>query len=152
MSSRFDPAATERACTTCRVVKPLELFYKASNPRAPYGRDGKCRECQREQRKRWARAYKRRTRLGALGAYSNGDIKCACCGERTLMFLTLDHIGGGGTAHRRSLGTSRQFYMHLKMLGYPLGLRVLCWNCNSGSAVNGGVCPHVSEAAKVGVS
>ena len=28
--------------------------------------------------------------------YSNGDVKCNCCGEREITFLSIDHINGGG--------------------------------------------------------
>lgn len=25
---------------------------------------------------------------------------------------------------------------------YPEGFQLLCWNCNCGRAINGGICPH----------
>jgi hypothetical protein len=33
----------------------------------------------------------------------------------------------------------------LKKRGYPPGYRVLCFNCNRGRYLNGGVCPHEIE-------
>lgn len=60
---------------------------------------------------------------------------CACCGESEPTFLTLDHINGGGNAHRRAIMNGHTvggpaFYAKLKKLGWPAGLQVLCFNCN----------------------
>src|SRR5262245_1011409 len=79
------------------------------------------------------RAYQARLRLAALSHYSGGDVRCACCGEKELVFLVLDHIEGDGKAHRSRLGTyggGLMFYLTLRKEGYPPGLRVLCYNCN----------------------
>lgn len=68
---------------------------------------------------------------------------CWCCGETELAFLTIDHVGGDGAEHRREMGNSKM-YRWLRQNGYPQNgrFRVLCWNCNSGRATNGGICPH----------
>jgi len=70
---------------------------------------------------------------------------CTCCGEKTLEFLTLDHINNDGAAHRKELlGRNvggNVFYKKLRLLGYPPGLQVLCWNCNASKQFFGG-CPH----------
>ena len=69
--------------------------------------------------------------------------RCACCGEATKVFLTIDHIDGGGNAHRKSLkktaGTS--FYFWLRKQGFPEGIQTLCHNCNWAKVWND-VCPH----------
>ena len=70
--------------------------------------------------------------------------RCACCGETEPIFLTMDHIDGGGTAHRESLNSG--LYRWLIKNGFPDGFQVLCYNCNFGKSRNGGICPHkVSE-------
>lgn len=63
------------------------------------------------------------------------------------MFLTLDHIGGSGNDHRKEVGGSigfsgYRFYRAMKKQGFPPTLQILCWNCNAGRHMNGGVCPH----------
>ena len=65
----------------------------------------------------------------ALGGY--GGV-CACCSESRLEFLSLDHINGGGSKHRRALKASGtgNFYLWIKRENFPLGFRVLCHNCN----------------------
>ena len=65
---------------------------------------------------------------------------CACCGERESVFLTIDHITGGGTKHVKSL--AKNFYDWLVVNGFPSGFQTLCYNCNVGKYRNGGTCPH----------
>jgi len=98
----------------------------------------------REEIKLKSREKRARIRLEVLTHYSNGSLKCACCGETTYLFLTLDHIDNNGKAERKRTKTSGgwRFYYCLKRDGYPEGYQVLCWNCNSGRQLNGGVCPH----------
>jgi hypothetical protein len=56
-------------------------------------------------------------------------------------FLTIDHINGGGSQHRKKIGHGH-FYLWLYNHGYPDGYQVLCMNCNFGRYMNYGVCPH----------
>jgi hypothetical protein len=78
-------------------------------------------------------------RLLAFQHYSQGSIRCECCGEVRLPFLTIDHVEGGGSSHRRELNSS--IYKWLKKTGYPSGFRILCYNCNMAYAFLG-FCPH----------
>ena len=93
----------------------------------------------------WNHAYWVRIRLEALNHYSHGELKCACCGEREYKFLCLDHIDGGGTQHRKSLG-SKYILSYLKQAGWPEGYQVLCHNCNMAKGFYG-VCPHKEKSA-----
>lgn len=69
--------------------------------------------------------------------------KCACCDETDIRFLTIDHLNGGGTRHRAELGGGGwKFYSWIQGNKFPKLFRVLCWNCNSGTHFNGGICPH----------
>lgn len=87
-----------------------------------------------------------------LQGLSNGRPACACCPERRLWALTVDHIHGGGNAHRRTVAQTsswRLVWKELKAGDSWEELRdryqVLCATCNQGRRVNGGVCPHVAE-------
>ena len=62
-------------------------------------------------------------------------------GTEYLEFLTLDHIGGGGTAHRKEVGTGDKIYRWLRDNNYPKGFRVMCFNCNY-AVFRYGICPH----------
>jgi hypothetical protein len=102
-----------------------------------------CERCRASQNRR-ALEHVRRLRQRAYEAY--GGPKCACCGETEPLFLCIDHIDGGGNAHRRAITAAGEagggFYQWLKNKGYPPGFQVLCQNCNVGKWRNGGVCPH----------
>ena len=92
-------------------------------------------------KKRWTR----KLRYNTLLHYSNGDLKCACCSVKPLEFLTLDHINGGGTKHRKELGKGgSSVYQWLKNNNYPEGYQVLCFNCNCSIGMLG-YCPHNME-------
>lgn len=89
-------------------------------------------------------------RREAISAYGAG---CRCCGESRINRLTIGHPGNDGGEHRKSTGTEKTFYRHLKKMGYPatpdgFNIEVQCWNCNSGAEANRGVCPH-KESARV---
>jgi hypothetical protein len=83
-------------------------------------------------------------KVEVLTAYSQGPggPRCACCGEGIQKFLTVDHVHGGGERHRRRVGRGSKMYLWLKRHGFPPGHEILCWNCNQGRNINGGVCPH----------
>ena len=87
-----------------------------------------------------ARARRHRERLTQAALTAYGGAVCRCCGEEQTAFLVLDHIGNDGAQQRRSVGDG-PFYQHLKRLGWPPGLQVLCSNCNLGKARKG-TCPH----------
>jgi hypothetical protein len=74
--------------------------------------------------------------------------RCVCCGETIVEFLTVDHINGGGAAHRKALGGRRGWtvYADIVRQGVPKDkFRILCMNCNWATR-KGDECPH--KAAK----
>jgi len=81
-------------------------------------------------------------RAELLRAYGGA---CACCGETTADFLTLDHVNGGGNAHRRLLRAhdNLQVLLHLRAARWPQDgtYRLLCWSCQWGTCQPNG-CPH----------
>ena len=58
--------------------------------------------------------------------------KCSCpnCPEILPFFMSLDHINGGGSKHRKITGTGRTYYKWFVNNNYPEGYRTLCHNCN----------------------
>ena len=114
----------------------------------------KWREENREKHRALSRDWANRTRLErkqkVFSHYSNGSLKCACCGVQGLEFLTVDHIisrkkmeldlqlmnmGYSAKLHGKDL------YYWLEDNDFPSGFQILCWNCNfaKGSL---GECPH----------
>lgn len=69
--------------------------------------------------------------------------KCKCCGEKCSGFLTLDHVNSDGHLDRKGRGGGGQgLYYRLIREKFPKTFQLLCFNCNLGRALNGGVCPH----------
>lgn len=84
----------------------------------------------------------RRLRMDVISKYGS---RCVCCGESEIKFLAMDHIHGGGKAHRKKIGGHIGFYRWLVRNNYPDDFRILCHNCNHGRELNGGICPHEEQ-------
>jgi len=84
---------------------------------------------------------KRAIRKKEVITYYGG--KCECCGIDNITLLSIDHIKGGGNIERKNLHISagQQFYLWLKTNNYPIGYRVLCYNCNCSLGYYK-YCPH----------
>ena len=145
--TRLNPHLTEKQCTRCKETKPIAAFNKRTpkydlSLRLP---EPWCRKCKKavnygaDNNRRLRRNIK--DRLAALNHYSNGDGKCACCGEHRIEFLTLDHIHGNGSEHRKSDHRARFLPLWLRLNKYPLGFQVLCYNCNFAKKQSAR-CPH----------
>ena len=97
-----------------------------------------------EKKARMAKRLRERRREEKLACFAAYGGTCVCCGEREPVFLTIDHVHGNGNKERRATKlVGIRFYLKLKAEGYPRDrYRVLCYNCNCGRALNGGICPH----------
>lgn len=93
------------------------------------------------------RMYYQKVKMEVLSHYTKGTFKCACCGENTPQFLTMDHIKNDGPIHRLEIRT--RIHNWLRANNYPKGFQVLCFNCNMGKNINKGICPHKNITAKV---
>jgi hypothetical protein len=53
------------------------------------------------------------------------------CGFSDINALSIDHINGGGSRHRRELSISSgsSFYRWLEINDFPEGFQTLCMNC-----------------------
>lgn len=81
------------------------------------------------------------TRVLVIEAYGG---KCACCGEDTPDFLTLDHVDGGGNAHRKEIGSD--VWSWARRNEFPDILQLLCYNCNGAKDRSlSKTCPHQLE-------
>lgn len=71
----------------------------------------------------------RATRIRQLVMQHYGG-KCSCCGETEDGVLTIDHIGGWGAKHRKTVWPGAFFYSWIIKNAFPVTLRLLCMNCN----------------------
>ncbi len=88
------------------------------------------RERNPDKAKTGERRRNRNRRLRVIDYYSNNTRRCARCGFGNIRALTIDHINGGGNAHRRQIGTGNRFYCWLIRNNCPAGFQILCENCN----------------------
>ena len=129
-------------CEACREYK--RDYYKRNRTKELTRRR---KEYESDRAKYAAQAVKQRVRRRRLVFDAYGGSKCSCCGEKEELFLSIDHIEGGGVQHRKSIGagSSTSLYNWLIKNRFPDGFQVLCMNCNHGKFRNGGVCPHKQQ-------
>ena len=77
--------------------------------------------------RQWAKAHKGKVKLEVLTYYGNGRLACVQCGFKDIRALSIDHMNGGGSAHRRRVGN--YMYAWLKRNNFPEGYQTLCMNC-----------------------
>lgn len=112
---------------------------------------------ERERQKRRERYHKNRERYDALVKqyyqrikdqvfrfYSAGTMSCRCCGIDGLPFLSLDHINGGGSEHRKMGLRGYKLYLWIVKNNFPEGFQILCHNCNQ-AKFSEGECPHETQ-------
>ncbi len=112
--------------------RELGLCDRCSNPSVfGYKECVGCREAAIERRRNLKRQV--------INKYGG---KCDCCSESYLEFLTIDHINGGGTKHRKEL--KNHYYKQLLDIPISSEYRVLCMNCNFSFGLYKH-CPHELE-------
>ena len=144
---RPDPGATEKRCTGCGLVKPVTQYDRRA---ASYdGLNSRCKDCRspgytaRQNAPPKDRAASNRERANRHGlklreaVFAHYGVVCACCGSTDQP--TIDHINGGGAAHRdevvgRSWAAGTPFYRWLIAQGFPEGFQTLCKPCNASKA------------------
>lgn len=182
MTDNLQPSI-ERTCRKCGETKPFEDFaiVYAKNSRGQNYRQHTCKECaksvhaglmrkaraknpglyknmQRQHRQRHLELVRRqrresgkRLKLRVMAKY--GGAICACCAEKCLSMLTIDHINNDGAKHRKEIGNVYEFakgkraivadfYRWLERNEFPTGFQVLCYNCNLSKYRNKGICEH----------
>jgi len=165
-----------KTCNKCFISKHENAFNK--DGRCRDGLFGYCKECQqkknrayyaenserilsryrrrhqenldhvRKVKRDWQSQNRKKVRERVFRRYGGERPACSCCGESQDEFLTIDHIDGGGTKHRRSC---RDLYQWLEKNNFPDGFRVLCWNCNCSIGIKG-YCPHDQARSKTSYS
>lgn len=125
------PEGFRVACTNCNSSRGMHGYC----PHRP--KDKIIKKLDMKPRNLRARAALVKRRALILDHY---DHRCACCGESRAEFLTIDHINGGGLAHRRSLKMP-SIDRWLIAQNFPEGFQLLCWNCNLAKMIYR-VCPH----------
>jgi hypothetical protein len=150
----------ERICIIC--WKPFKVVNYSINPSSKNRKKTCSKQCRKthisQVSKDWAKANPERVitrakeiiqdrKFSVLAIYSEGQPRCACCGETEISFLTMDHINNNGAEHRKKIFKSKtrggySFYVWIIKNNFPEDLQVLCMNCQFGKKFNEGICPH----------
>lgn len=141
-----------KKCNTCGEEKFLYEFRKEPVKGQNKGRRGICKVCISKKEKqnrvdnpelaerRTAECKLWHTQIKCIALAGYGG-ECVCCGEDRFELLSIDHINGNGRKHRREEINGRSIYQWLVAENYPLGFRILCYNCNCSDGFFG-KCPH----------
>jgi hypothetical protein len=130
--------ATEWKKAKYEECQRLGLCYDCNGPKEePI--NSRCLDCLRVMNENQA-IYDKRQRYEAILAYGE---KCICCSQDNLELLDIDHIGGGGCQHRKTIKRAGpSFFRWLRQQKYPAGYQIMCMNCNRARTNNNGTCPH----------
>lgn len=134
------------------AIKAAGLCYTCrQNPRSTAinmkGRQAlQCDSCRVKRAEKYRLKGKPQHLANKLKAFAAYGSVCSCCGETDPMCLAIDHINGGGNAHKREIGHGIDgIYSWLIKHNFPSGFQVLCHTCNQAKQLNGNVCPHQTQ-------
>ncbi len=147
--SRYTDDTRRTITNNKRLLKERGLCVSCGKaPISPEVSTVRCAECLKRSRLSHA---KQRAKARETLFHVYGGPVCACCGQDERRFLSFDHINNDGADHRLSIGKRSNgggfsdvvsLNRALKKASYPPIIQVLCFNCNFGKYLNGGVCPH----------
>lgn len=97
-------ARTEKACSKCEVVKPMEEFCNRSGGRSRDGRSSECKACKRIQINLWKRAKKEAATKDRVSRELKdavpGHKRCLRCGlQKPLEVYSVNQRNRDGMAH-----------------------------------------------------
>lgn len=116
----------------------LQYYYKNQESCKQKSRDNNKKNRMRNNKR--AVEKRRKLRFEVLKHYSKDVPECACCGEKIIEFLTIEHIENNGADHRKTIFPT-QLPLWLIKNHFPKGFGVLCLNCNCAKGFFG-ICPH----------
>lgn len=140
------PDSPLKSCTRCRTksnIRQLKNYADSTQRARLQTNNKKSYERNKTARRQAALLYRQKNlfairdrerrhrltnRLIILDHY--GGRICLHCSETRLAALTIDHIDQNGAACRLIHGQTEKFYRWLIKNDFPLGYRVLCYNCN----------------------
>lgn len=121
--SNFDKRNNVGLCRTCNNDKLSDSTY--------------CQKC-----KDYYYDHSRAFRTKVLNQYGHA---CACCGESTYEFLTIDHVHNDGHLDRKQGFRGPKLLRKIVAENYPDHYQILCYNCNGAKSTCPNGCPHLKK-------
>ncbi len=132
-------------CYDCRRVFPHTDAFFPRHPLMAARLLNLCKECDRVKHYLRARRRRGRQKMTVLRHYcGSAEPSCGCCKIAEPIFLTLDHVNGGGARHRREEKIGNMWKWAIDR-GFPPIFRVRCYSCNMAAGFHGGRCPHETD-------
>jgi hypothetical protein len=134
----------EKQCSRCKRTLSFDNFHR--NKTKPDGYQRECKACRKEidtndKMSRRKQRGRKKLKGEVLGHYCAQGIACRQCGFSDIRALTLDHVNGGGSEHKREINViGSRFYHWIKQNGFPEGYQVLCMNCQFIKRLEKGEC------------
>lgn len=138
-TQEFEKTRSNRVCCSRKCASLLWYYEKGAEYFREHYRQNK------EKKQKYQREYSKKRRDLVFSEYGGYRCSCSGCNETNPKFLTLDYINNDGAAHRKQCGAGTGTYNWIIKNHFPPIFQVLCYNCNCGKNVNGGVCPHKDE-------
>lgn len=119
-----------QACYICSRTFPHSSRFFPSHKQMTAGLLNRCKECDRKDHYRQAKARRERDKAKVLRHYCGETPHCSLCGIAEPAFLTVDHVHGGGLRHRKEEKINN-LWRWLIRHRFPEGeFRILCMSCN----------------------
>ena len=138
-----DSASVKRcACPEHEGPNPLPVSEFSKDRSASDDLTSRCKTCRNRATIRWRQANpekvrerdRRRQQELRDAVFGHYGRVCACPGCSATENLEIDHVNGGGNAHRTELfgrpNASHEFYAWLIANNFPEGFQPLCRPCN----------------------
>lgn len=124
--------ASQKCCIKCGTLLTTENWLDYLVERSNYI----CTPCFREYGKtyhkkdpEYNKKQRNRSRMRRSAVIFHYGNQCIQCGEDDYTKLTIDHINGGGNAHRKEMSSNIIDYLYNNLVDKD-GYQVLCYNCN----------------------
>lgn len=121
-----------KSCIHCKSLLEDTNWAKWAQKRGTYV----CTPCRRIQEKKrisldpnYSKKQRSRHRMRRSAVIFHYGNQCNQCGEDDYTKLTIDHINGGGNAHRKEMKTNIVDYLYNHLIDKD-GYQILCFNCN----------------------
>lgn len=137
---RENPDGRHYYCNSCAIERMRKYYWGTVERRIGYRNSHKGETSVRY------RKSNETLKIEVLTHYGKGKCACVVCGENRLACLSIDHINGGGSKHRKSISPNGcsgvRFYKWLKDHNLPDGFQTLCMNDQFIKAYERGIDKH----------
>lgn len=147
LNYRRKNCGSQKCLQKCNLNYSLKSYYKNKEKnrekRRNYSQSIQNNPELKKRKNKNNKIWRDKIKLKILIRYGGNPPKCACCEEKQIKFLTIDHINNDGANHRKKIGRGSKIYFWLYKKKIMSNIQILCFNCNASKGIYG-ECPHKS--------